>query len=173
MMFAPNIVLAGFMGTGKSIIGKQLAHKLSLPFLDMDELIEEREGRSINQIFATDGEPYFRQLEVALCQELAKRSGSVIATGGGTLIPEANFKVMAETGLVICLDCEPDALWQRIGDSENRPMLAEQDETRLNRLMNLLKQRQPAYQRIPYHIDVTHHSPVELVEQIIKNLPSR
>jgi len=167
----PNIILAGFMGTGKSVVGKLLAKRLSRPFLDMDELIEYREARTINQIFETDGEPYFRQLEAALCQELSERSGYVIATGGGTLIPEANFKIMAETGWVICLDCEPDTLWRRIGASKNRPMLVEQDETRFEHLMTLLAQRQSAYQRIPYHIDVTHQNIVKVVNRIINNLP--
>ncbi|MDM8518652.1 shikimate kinase [Anaerolineales bacterium HSG6] len=163
----PNIVLTGFMGTGKSTVGKLLASRLSRPFLDMDELIEYREARTINQIFETEGEPYFRQLEASLCHELAQRSGHVIATGGGALIPPANRQVLAETGLVICLNCQPDILWQRIGDSENRPMLAEQDASRFNRLMDLLAQRQPAYQQIPYQIDVTHLNPVEAADQIM------
>ena len=120
-----NIILTGFMGTGKSTIGRLVAAELDREFVDMDTLIEAREGRSINQIFAEAGEPYFRQLEANLCEELTARPELVIATGGGTLVPPQNLQVMETGGLVVCLTCHPDTLWQRIGQSEDRPMLAE------------------------------------------------
>ncbi len=154
------------MGTGKSTIGQRVATKLGRKFVDMDSLIEQREGRPISQIFAESGEPYFRQLEAGLCRELAGRPGLVIATGGGALVPEQNLHVMEQSGLVICLDCEPEVLWQRIGQSEDRPMLAARDETRFARLAALLEQRTPAYGRIKHHLDVTHLTPEEAVRQI-------
>lgn len=163
-----NIVLTGFMGTGKSTIGQLLAAELRRPFVDMDTLIEQREGRPIPQIFAQAGEPYFRRLEAGLCRELAGRSGLVIATGGGALVPEQNLRVMETGGLVICLDCSPEVLWQRIGRSDNRPMLAKQDEDRPARLAALLEQRASAYGRIACHLDVTDLSPPEAVRQIFE-----
>ena len=161
-----NIILTGFMGTGKSTIGRLVAASLGRPFVDMDNLIEQRQGQTINQIFAEKGEAYFRQLEADLCRELAGRRGLVIATGGGTLIPEANLRLMEQSGLVICLDCAPDELWRRIGQSKNRPMLAEPDGQRFARLTSLLARRAPAYGRIKHHLDVTSLSAEEAARQI-------
>lgn len=161
-----NIIITGFMGTGKSTVGQLVAAELGRDFVDMDTLIEQREGRSIPQIFAQRGEAYFRQLEADLCHELSQQSGLVIATGGGALLPEANLRLLEQSGLVICLDCEPATLWQRIGHSDNRPMLAEPDEGRFARLAALLTQRAPAYDRIALHLDVTNLSPEEATRQI-------
>lgn len=165
-MKAKNIIISGFMGTGKTTVSYAVARQLRREFIDMDNLIEARQGRPISQIFADEGEPYFRRLEADLCRELSERSGLVIATGGGALIPEANLRVLEGSGLVICLDCEPAVLWQRIGHSENRPMLAARDDGRFDRLAALLEQRTPAYERIPYHIDVTRLTPAQVVDQI-------
>jgi shikimate kinase len=161
-----NIILTGFMGTGKSTVGQLVAAELNREFVDMDTLIEQREDRSIRQIFAESGEAYFRRLEADLCRELAQQKSLVIATGGGALLPEANLRVMESSGLVVCLDCDPAVLWQRIGQSEDRPMLAAQDETRFARLAALLEQRAPAYSRIKHHLDVTHLAPEEAAKRI-------
>jgi shikimate kinase len=161
-----NIILTGFMGTGKSTIGHQVADCTERTFVDMDTIIETREGRPISQIFATEGEPYFRRIEAALCRELAGLAGLVIATGGGALVSAENRQVMEASGLVVCLDCEPAVLWQRIGQSEDRPMLAERDGSRFARLAALLKKRAPAYTQIEHHLDVTHLSPEEAAEKI-------
>jgi shikimate kinase len=161
-----NIVLTGFMGTGKTTIGRLLADQLRREFVDMDIVIEAAEGRPIHRIFAEEGEPYFRQVEANLCRELAAQAGLVIATGGGALVVEANLRVMEESGLVVCLDCQPEVLWQRIGQSEDRPMLATRDENRFARLAALVEQRKPAYARIERHLDVTYLSPEETVERI-------
>lgn len=163
---AKNIILTGFMGTGKSTVGQLVAARLDRTFIDMDTLIEQREGRTIPQIFAQRGEPYFRQLEADLCHELSLQSDLVIATGGGALVPEANLRLMEQSGLVICLDCEPAILWQRIGQSDNRPMLAKADEGRFARLAALLQQRASAYERIQLHLDVTHLSPEATAQRI-------
>jgi shikimate kinase len=161
-----NIILTGFMGVGKSTVGQLAAAELRREFIDMDRLIEQREGRPIPRIFAESGEPYFRQLEADLCCELAGQTGLIIGTGGGALVPTANLQVMESTGLVICLDCNPAILWQRIGQSEDRPMLATQDENRFARLAALLEQRTPAYGRIKHHLDVTHLSLEEAARRI-------
>lgn len=164
-----NIILTGFMGTGKSTVGRLLAVALGREFVDMDTLIEQREGRPIARIFADSGEAYFRQLEADLCHELAARADLVIATGGGALVTEANLRAMESSGLVICLDCAPTTLWQRIGQSEDRPMLAERDESRFARLAALLEQRAPAYSRIKHHVDVTDLSPEEAAKRICES----
>lgn len=161
-----NIIITGFMGTGKTTIGQIVATQLEREFIDMDDLIETRQDRPISQIFAVEGEPYFRRLEDDLCRELAARSRLVIATGGGALVPETNLRVMERSGLVICLDCEADVLWERIGQSKNRPMLAAQDDERMARLGALLEQRTSAYGRVKQHLDVTQLTPAQAAEQI-------
>lgn len=161
-----NIILTGFMGVGKSTIGRLVATKLGRKFVDMDTLIEQREGRSIPQIFAEAGEACFRRLEADLCHELARQQNLVIATGGGALVSEENLRVMETGGLVICLDCDPAVLWQRVGHSDNRPMLADRDEGRLARLSALLEQRGSAYARIQHHLDVTYLTPAEAARRV-------
>lgn len=161
-----NLTITGFMGTGKTTVGRLVAARLGRRFVDMDTLIEAREGRPISQIFAESGEAYFRQLEADLCRELAARGGLVIATGGGALVSEANLRALERSGPVVCLDCEPDELWRRIGASENRPMLAARDEARFARLANLLAQRAPAYARVGHHVDVTRLLPEDAARQI-------
>lgn len=168
-----NIILTGFMGVGKSTIGRLVATELERQFVDMDMLIEGREGRSISQIFSESSEPYFRQLEAVLCRELSKQQELVIATGGGALVVEQNLWVMSRTGLVICLDCEPAVLWQRIGQSQHRPLLAAADEGRLARLAALLEQRAPAYKRIAFHLDVTRLSPHQAARRICKRVTTQ
>jgi shikimate kinase len=163
---AQNIILTGFMGVGKSTVAQVVASRLGREFIDMDTLIEQREGRVISQIFAAEGEAYFRRLEAELCRELAGQANLVIATGGGALVPEANLRTLEQTGLVFCLNCEPEILWRRIGQSEDRPMLAERDEGRFARLAALLAQRVPAYGRIAHQLDVTFLSPEEVATQI-------
>lgn len=101
-----------------------------------------------------------------MCRELAGQQALVIATDSGVLVPELNLRVMERSGLVICLDCQPERLWQRIGQSDDRPMLAAQDEGRFARLQTLLEQRAPAYARIAHHIEVTHLLPQEVAEQV-------
>jgi shikimate kinase len=167
-----NIILTGFMGTGKSTIARLVAAELQRDFVDMDTVIEQREGRAISQIIGHSGEAYFRQLEANLCHELAAQSGLVIATGGGALVPEENLRVMERSGLVVCLDCNPAILWKRIGRSENRPMLAARDEGRFARMMALLEKRAPAYGRIKHHLDVTHLSSKEVAKQICELVAS-
>ncbi len=156
------------MGVGKSTIGRLVAAKLGCKFVDMDTLIEQREGRSIPQIFAEAGEAYFRRLEAGLCRELARQQNLIIATGGGALVSEENLRVMETGGLVICLDCASAVLWERIGHSDDRPMLADRDEGRLARLSALLEQRGPAYARIQHHLDVTHLTPTQAARRVGK-----
>lgn len=160
-----NIVITGFMGTGKSAVGRELARRLARPFVDMDALIEEREGRTISQIFAESGEPYFRRLEAEIIEELAARQGLVIATGGGALIPEHNRKRMTDTGIVICLWAEPEALIERLAEDSSRPLLARPDWK--DHLRRLLAQRRTAYLRLPYHIDTTGKRVAQVVDEIL------
>lgn len=155
-----NIVLAGFMGTGKSTVGKLLAEKINRPFIDTDEEIIRRAGKTIPEIFAQDGEQEFRQMERRVCRFFAGQRGFVISTGGGMLLDPSNREVMLASGLVICLTASPDTIASRV-DAENsdRPLL--KGDWRA-----LLEKRRPAYDAIPCQIDTTNRTPEDIVEEI-------
>lgn len=148
-----NIVLFGFMGTGKTSVGKALAQELGMQFLDMDHIIEEREGRTINDIFATDGEPYFRELEFNLVKELSQREGLVIGTGGGVVLNEENIKSFASTGLCVCLNAAPEEILRRLESDGSRPLLAEGDK--LQKIRDILDSRQALYAKVPEQIETS------------------
>ena len=160
-----NIILTGFMGTGKTTIGRLMAERLRREFVDMDAVIEERTGKSIPQIFQEDGEEAFRALERELCRELAARSGLVIATGGGALVSQENRAILGATGDIICLRATPDAIMARIGASTNRPKLDGSD--RRARIEALLDERAPAYDAIPLQLDTSDLSVMEAVERAL------
>lgn len=146
-----NLILTGFMGTGKTSVGRELARRLNRDFVDMDVLIETRERMTIAEIFRLKGETYFRRLEAELCRELAARSGLVIATGGGALIPEENHQILGASGPVICLTASPEEIFRRLQTAQDRPLLAHDD--RWTGIQALLAERAAAYQRIPLQID--------------------
>ena len=162
-----NIVLTGFMGVGKSTIGRQVAQRLGFEFVDLDTLLEGRQGCTIRAIFETEGETHFRHLEAELCREVALWPQHVIATGGGALVDLDNQAAFAAHSLVICLDCDPEALWQRLATSQNRPMLDSPD--RKARLLALLAERQPAYAHIAHHVDTTYR-PINTVVRDVYTL---
>ena len=150
-----NVVVTGFMGTGKTAVGQEVARRLNRPFVDVDAEIEVRAGKSIPRIFAEDGEGVFRQMETALCEELSAPQGLVIATGGGALVDPANRAQMMESGIVICLICDVDEILhrlQRAGNSD-RPLLDVTDpRAEIERLLEI---RREAYRAIPWQIDTT------------------
>ncbi len=163
-----NVVLTGFMGTGKSTIGRLVAEKMDRDFIDMDNLIETREGKMISEIFAEHGEPYFRQLEARLCQELSAKKGLVISTGGGTLVPEKNMRLISRTSLIICLDCDLEVLWQRVAHRQHRPLVQTDsgEDERYNKFAELFESRREAYRRIPLHLDVSYLPIPKVVERV-------
>ena len=165
-----NVVLTGFMGTGKTEVGRAVAQALGRRFVDMDEVLAQRLGMSVPEVFRHLGEPFFRAEESRLVRELAGQRGLVIATGGGALVNAANRRAMAETSLLIRLNASPDALWQRLSGTDGRPMLEAQD--RQARMTELLRLREPAYQEIPHQVDtsdLTIEQVAARVGQIVAN----
>ncbi len=160
-----NIILTGFMGTGKTSVGRLVAERLDRPFLDLDDVIAARAGKPIPRIFAEDGERAFRALEAAVCAELAAPAGLVVAAGGGAVVNPANRAALAAGGLVICLDAAPEAILARVGDDANRPMLA--GGNRQARIENLLAQRAGAYAAIPLHLDTTDLTLAAAAERVL------
>ncbi len=168
---AVNIILTGFMGTGKSTVGRLLAQRLQRPFLDMDKLIEERAGRPISAIFADEGENGFRDLERRLVEELSGRSGLVIATGGGVVLNPDNVRDFARTGLLVCLDASPQRILERVAHETHRPLLA--GPCREKRVKELLQARRKAYESVAFHVDTNELTPVEVSERILARLSRR
>ncbi len=162
---ASNIILTGFMGTGKSSVGRIVAAQLGRPFVDLDDVIAERAGKPIPQIFAEDGEPAFRALEAAACAEMAAPAGRVIATGGGAMVNPANREALAAGGTLICLEAAPEAILRRVSRGDERPMLAGSEP--LARIRELLAQRASAYAAVPHHLDTTHLSIPAAAERVM------
>lgn len=118
-----NIFLIGFMGCGKSTMARLLAEELHMELVEMDETIEKEENRTINDIFATDGEAYFRDLESQLIVRIADRGGMIVSCGGGAILREENVANMKKNGTIVYLSATPETIYERVRYSTNRPLL--------------------------------------------------
>ena len=160
-----NIILTGFMGTGKSTLGRLLAQKIGYDFVDTDIQIEKQTGQSITTLFQTQGEATFRQLESELVEELAQQEGLVIATGGGLVLNPKNVAALCQTGRIICLTASPEEILTRISKQpETRPLLLEKDP--LAKINELLRQRDVVYKQFP-QLSTSALSPDKLVDEIL------
>lgn len=141
-----NIILTGYMGSGKTTIGKSVAKLTGYTFVDTDKLIVEQEGRSISEIFDTDGEQAFRHMETELLKKLIADSKShlVVSTGGGMPVREENRKLLSELGRVVYLKASPEIIYNRIKDDNTRPLL--QCENPQVRIEEMLAAREPLYE---------------------------
>lgn len=140
-----NLVLTGFMGSGKTSVGVKLSYRLKIPVDDTDKLIERREGRKISDIFAQSGEAYFREKETELLHELAEKQQGprIYSVGGGTPVNPVNKKLLKQLGMVVWLRIRPETVYQRLKDDTARPLL--QCENPLERIRDLLETRREAY----------------------------
>lgn len=125
-----NIILCGFMGSGKTVVGTELAKITGRKFVDTDELIEKRQGIAIKAIFAARGEEYFRELEYECCKQIAGMNNCVVSTGGGALTFRRNVDAVAPSGKIVFLDADFDVICERIGDSKNRPLFQDKEKAR-------------------------------------------
>ena len=169
-MPARNIVLTGFMGTGKTTVGQILAARLGYEFVDTDVLIEARTGRSIPAIFAEDGEAAFRQLERDIAAELAVQQGLVIATGGRLMLDPANAAELGGTGRIFCLTATPELILTRVLADEKaieRPLLQGPDPA--TRIRQLLAERAPLYAQFD-QVDTTGLTAAEVAEEILRQI---
>ena len=163
-----NIIISGFMGTGKSIVAEELARKLRMEFIDMDQIIEERQGLTISDIFARYGENYFREQENKLVKELSRKENIVIATGGGTLLSSDNIRILSQKGKIICLYADSQTIYNRVKRKNNRPLL--NGENILGKINHLMKERKKIYDNIKWKIDTTNFTTQEVVDKIINLL---
>lgn len=145
-----NVIICGFTGTGKSVVGKAVSAALGFDFADTDSLIENRCEKTIAEIFREDGEEYFRDLEKEILIRLPEHN-TVIAAGGGMIDDRENYRRLSGLGLMILLTASVDAICRRIGNDNSRPLLS--GENVKGKVQELLSQRQPAYDRIEYRIN--------------------
>lgn len=160
-----NLALIGFMGTGKSSVGRALAAHFNFEFIDTDELIVQRGGKPITDIFAQDGEPAFRELERQIVSELAARSSGVISTGGGLGANAEHLAALKTHALTVCLWASPETIFERVRHSSHRPLLNHADP--LARIRELLAQREGVYKQADLLIGTELRNIKEVMHQII------
>lgn len=159
-----NIVLIGFMGTGKTVLAEKLASELDMQYVSIDDRIEASEGKKISNIFEEDGEAYFRQAEKRVLKEIMSSSGQVVDTGGGVVLDEENMRVLEANGIVICLWAEPEVVYERTRKHGHRPLLNVDDP--LKKIKELMEYRKPFYKKAEHHIDTTAFEPDRVIERI-------
>lgn len=160
-----NLALIGFMGSGKSSVGREAAHLLHFTYLDTDQVIEARAGKTVSEIFAQDGEPAFREWEVRIVEELTHRDRTVIGTGGGLPINPANLASLKTHALVLCLWATPETLFERVRAHSHRPLLNEPDP--LAKIRQLLASREPHYRQADVLVSTEMRSVQEIAAQVV------
>ena len=163
-----RILLTGFMGSGKSTIGRALSVRLGLPFVDTDALIEEQEGTSITELFARQGEVYFRTLEHRLAYELTKRDKVVASSGGGFILTNAVYQLAASNFTIVYIDAPFELCLMRINQDENRPLANGKSDKELHSLYN---KRKSIYQvRCDFSVDASQTMLSDIVNDIVAGL---
>ena len=160
-----NIALIGFMGTGKSSVGRLVAEHLRFTFLDTDELIESRARRTIAEIFASQGEGRFREYEREVVAELAARADSVISTGGGLGANPELLASLKQHALVVCLWASPETIWERVRHQTHRPLLQESDPQA--KIRQLLAAREACYKQADVLLSTDVRSLKEVAAQLV------
>ena len=164
-----NIVLCGFMGSGKSTIGNLLSKKMGMAFIDLDAYIEKKENKSVSQIFADSGEEYFRQLEKNAVKELAYKKSVILATGGGTLTFRENVDILKNAdNKIILLDLPVEVVEQRLQGDTKRPLLNRPDKEKVMR--ELYEKRLPLYRSAADIVVNAANSPMQVCMEIMANL---
>ena len=160
----PNIVLVGFMGTGKTSIGRRISSQLRMRYVDTDEIVERDSRRRISDIFAEDGESAFRELESEAVRKVSKLHNHVISTGGGVVLKEANMTELKRNGVVFCLTATPEEIYRRVGHQTHRPLLQTPDP--LVKIQSMLAERRPYYAEADHTISTTGRSFGEIIMHI-------
>jgi shikimate kinase len=162
----PGIFLVGFMGSGKSTVGRALADELGWSFVDLDEEIERRENASIGELFEVQGEDGFREIEAALVRERVRNVQNgrpqVISLGDGAILSEENFDLISNNGVIVWLDCEFSHVERRIGGETRRPLLRDPEKLR-----ELFESRRDSYARAEYRIHIADDDSRSVVSRIL------
>jgi len=162
-----SVFLVGFMGTGKSALGRDLANRLGWRFVDLDEEIVSQAGRSIPEIFEAEGEDAFREFEIQALSAQAQQEQQVVACGGGVLLRSENRSLLLKQEKVLCLVASADEIWRRISGDPNRPLLKDREA-----MERRLKERQPFYELFP-SLDTEGRSVADLSEELLHRLDLR
>ena len=161
-----HLLLIGFMGAGKSMVGRRVAHVLGMPFIDLDEEIERASGTSVAEIFAAEGERTFRAAESAALASLADVEPAVVACGGGVVVDDENRRILRELGHVIYLRVEADEALARIGDTSGRPLLAHGDAATM--ASTLLGARETLYRTTADAVvDTSGTAPAHVADEVV------
>lgn len=163
-----NIVLTGFMGTGKTEVGRLLARLLGYNFVDADSVIEEDQKMPITEIFKRFGEPHFRDIESEVIKRLSEMERVVVSTGGGAVLRQENMDNLRKKGIIICLMASPETIYERTKYDSSRPLL--QVENPLQRIKELLDFRRPYYEKADIMIDTDGKTPEEVAQEILKKI---
>jgi shikimate kinase len=166
-----QVVLVGFMGAGKSSVGKILAERLGAEFVDVDERIEETAGQSAGEIFASCGEEAFREMEKAAIRDAVSVPGRVVAAGGGAFVDEANRLALKTYAPVFFLDVSVESVLERLSGDRSRPLFPGEKEE--GKLRNLMERRRPAYQEADFTVSTDHRSVPEIADRILALLARR
>lgn len=150
------------------MVGKRLAEILKTQFIDLDDIIEKKEGRKIKDIFSSDGEPYFRQKEKEAVYEVSKKNNMVVATGGGVVVNPGNLKLLKESGALVCLAASPKVIFERTRNQDDRPLLNVNNPE--EKIKILLEKRIEFYAQADYTIDTSSKSVEEVAREIIGKL---
>lgn len=161
-----NIVLIGFMGTGKTTIGRLLASRLGCPFVDCDKKVEYENGMTIREIFERYGEGYFRLKEKDMIARLSRYHNAVIATGGGVVLSNENMRRLKRNGIIIALTASIETILERTSRRNTRPLLLD-FFAREQIVAKLLSEREQLYQKADFSIDTNSHSPQHVVTGIM------
>lgn len=166
-----NIVLTGFMGTGKTAVGRELSKMLGMKVVDVDAEIEKSQGMKISDIFSRHGEPRFREIETETIRRVADLDGAIISTGGGAVLREENMAALRERGMIFCLSASAETICRRTKPSNDRPLL--QVDNPMARINELLEYRKPFYEKAGIMIDTENKSPRQVAEEIAEHVRCR
>lgn len=168
-LFDKNILLIGFMGAGKSTVSAKLSELLAMEIMEMDAHIQEKEGMSIKEIFAVNGEEYFRNCESNTLIELREKKHMVVSCGGGVPLREKNVELMKNSGYVVWLTATPEAIYERVKDSTERPLL--NGNMNVPFIQNLMESRREKYERAAdIVIDTTGKEIEKICEELLQKL---
>jgi shikimate kinase len=163
-----SIVLIGMMGAGKSTVGAVLQRRTGIPCVDLDEMMEEKSGCSIAEIFSRDGEAGFRDLEARILADLPAGLRAIVVTGGGIILRPENHRKLEQLGTIVWLDGDPEVMLARATENRNRPLLNDAPDPR-EFFQKLLSERRPLYEKLAHcRVDTSHLTQVETADKILR-----
>ncbi len=161
-----NIVLTGFMGTGKTAVGRELSHMLGWKIIDVDDEIVKAEKMAIKEIFGRFGEPAFRDIETGMIKRVSGSRNVIISTGGGAVLRQENMEILRANGVIVCLWASPETILRRTRRDNERPLLQVEDP--FGRIRELLEQRKTFYEKADIMVDTEDKTPLQIAEEILE-----